>query len=75
MAEYFIVAGLQLQVRREQLPSATSLYLFGAAGFVAAVNYSYFAMDGFTSCADNFCLRHCQLGPMAEYFIVAGYKL
>jgi hypothetical protein len=28
--------------------------MFGVVGFAAAADYSYFATDGFTSCADNF---------------------
>jgi hypothetical protein len=28
--------------------------LLGVAGFAAAADYSYFVVDGFTSCADNF---------------------
>jgi hypothetical protein len=39
MAEYFIVAGLQLRVRHEQPPSATFLHLLGAAGIAAIADY------------------------------------
>jgi hypothetical protein len=39
MAEYFIVAGLQLRVRHEQPPSAMFLHLLGAAGIAAIADY------------------------------------
>jgi hypothetical protein len=50
--------------------SATFLHLLGVAGFAAAVDYSYFATDGFTSCADDFVSAIVGFAAMAEYFIV-----
>jgi hypothetical protein len=43
MTEYFIVAGLELRVRHEQPPSATSLHLLGAAGTAATADHSDYA--------------------------------
>jgi uncharacterized membrane protein YdfJ with MMPL/SSD domain len=49
-----VVAGIRLLRFRYVATSATSIYLPGVAGFAAAVDYSYFIMDGFTSRTDNF---------------------
>jgi hypothetical protein len=31
-----------------------SLHLLGVAGFAVAADYSYFVVNGFTSCTNNF---------------------
>jgi hypothetical protein len=41
---------------------------FGAAGFAATIDYSYFDMASFTSCANNFIV----FATMEEYFVIAG---
>jgi hypothetical protein len=43
----------------------------GVASFAAAAGYSYFATDGFTSCADDFVSAIVGFAAMAEYFIVS----
>jgi hypothetical protein len=53
-ASDFRVAGIRLLWFCYIVTSATSIYLLGVAGFVATVDYSYFIVDGFASCADNF---------------------
>jgi hypothetical protein len=52
--------------------SAMFLHPLGVAGFAAAVDYSYFAIDGFTSCADDFVSAIVCFAAMAEYFINNG---
>jgi hypothetical protein len=51
------------------------LHLFGATGFAATTDYSYFDMAGFTSCANNFVISAIIIfTTMGEYFVVAGYN-
>jgi hypothetical protein len=52
--------------------SATFLHPLGVAGFAAAADYSYFATDGFTSCADDFVSAIVGFAAMAKYFIAAS---
>jgi hypothetical protein len=50
------------------------LHPFGVAGFTAAADYSYFATEDFTSCADDFVSAIVGFAAMAEYF-TAGSML
>jgi hypothetical protein len=74
-ASDFRVAGIRLLRFCYVVTSAASIYLLGVAGFAATIDYSYFIMDGFISCADNFVFTIIGFAVMAEYFIVAGLEL